>query len=322
MLPKKKEHPTEKPALHPRNKHRARYNFNALIKSLPALAPFVRMNEYRDESIDFSNAEAVLLLNKALLKLFYGIDHWNIPAGFLCPPIPGRADYTHHIADVLGGCNGGKIPTGNLITCLDIGVGANCIYPILGHQEYGWSFVGSDVEALALQSASKIIEANTSLKGKIELRLQRNAHDIFRGVIRKKERFDITLCNPPFHASYEEAQAGTLRKLRNLSGKRISKPTLNFGGKSKELWCEGGEEKFVRKMIEESKEFSSSCFWFSTLIAKSSHLKSIYAVLKFAEVVDVKTIPMGQGNKTSRLVAWTFLTNEEQKAWVATRWNK
>ncbi|NTW18596.1 MAG: RlmF-related methyltransferase, partial [Nostocales cyanobacterium W4_Combined_metabat2_030] len=58
----------------------------------------------------------------------------------------------------------------------------------------------------------------------------------FRNVIKKEERFDLTICNPPFHASFEEAQSGTLRKLSNLNHKRITKPTLNFGGQNKELW--------------------------------------------------------------------------------------
>jgi 23S rRNA (adenine1618-N6)-methyltransferase len=321
MLQKKKEPPKEKLSLHPRNKHRERYNFKELISSCSALLPYVRLNKHNDESIDFSDAEAVMLLNKALLKHYYGINHWSIPSGYLCPPIPGRADYIHHMADLLASCNNGIIPTGNKIRCLDIGVGANCIYPILGVTEYGWSFIGSDVEVLAIKSAAKIIETNASLKGNVELRLQPNAKDIFRGVIRSDEFFDLTICNPPFHTSLEEAQSATLRKLSNLNHKRITKPTLNFGGKNKELWCEGGEEKFINKMIAQSKSLSSSCFWFSTLIAKSSHLKSVYADLKKAEAVEVKTIPMSQGNKTSRVVAWTYLTQEQQKKWISTRWD-
>jgi 23S rRNA (adenine1618-N6)-methyltransferase len=319
MVPKK-EHPKEKVTLHLRNKHRERYDFKELITYCPALAPFVQLNKYNDESIDFANAEAVMLLNKALLKKYYEINHWNIPSGYLCPPIPGRADYIHHIADLLGSSNNGIIPTGKKIKCLDIGVGANCIYPIIGTKEYGWSFVGSDIEAIVLESADKIIKTNTSLKGKIELRLQPNTKDIFFGLIHEREKFDLTICNPPFHSSFEEAQAGTLRKLSNLNRKRITNPTLNFGGKNKELWCEGGEEKFVKKMIAQSKAMSLSCFWFSTLISKSSHLTSIYADLKKAEALEVKMIPMSQGNKISRIVAWTYLTHERQNEWIKTRW--
>lgn len=316
MLRGKIEHPKEKPGLHPRNRHRERYNFKELTGSCPELAPFVRLNKYDDESIDFSNAEAVLTLNKALLKHYYGIDHWNIPAGYLCPPIPGRADYIHHIADLLGSCNHGIIPTGNQVKCLDIGVGANCIYPIIGNKEYGWSFVGSDVESAAIKSASEIIEANAFLKGNVELRLQPDSNDIFNNVIHDEEQFDLTICNPPFHASFEEARSGTLRKLSNLNQTRITKATLNFGGQNKELWCDGGEEKFVQTMISQSRQFSSSCLWFSTLISKQSNLTMAYASLKTAGAVEIKTIPMCQGNKTSRIIAWTYLSRENQKKWM------
>ncbi len=315
----KKQHPKEKAALHSRNKHRERYDFKLLVESCPDLAKFVIINAYNDESIDFFNPQAVKMLNKALLKNYYGIDYWDIPQNYLCPPIPGRADYIHHIADVLANSNNVAIPKGNQIKCLDIGVGANCVYPIIGNKEYGWSFVGSDIDVVAIESATKIIEQNLVLKNKVEIRLQPNPTNIFKGIIQKDECFDVCICNPPFHASLAAAQSGTLRKLSNLNRKKISKPVLNFGGQNTELWCDGGEERFVRNMVEQSKEFAMECFWFSSLISKSSSLNSIYDALAKAAAVEVKTIAMGQGNKISRIVAWTFLNKEQQQKWVERR---
>ncbi|RLD56809.1 MAG: 23S rRNA (adenine(1618)-N(6))-methyltransferase RlmF [Bacteroidetes bacterium] len=332
MLQNKKEHPCasakatsgtrkEKTNLHSRNRHRKRYDFKQLIASCPDLAQFVKLNKYDDESIDFSNPEAVKMLNKALLKYNYGINNWNIPPNYLCPPIPGRADYIHYIADLLGGCAPKeKIPTGKKITCLDIGVGANCVYPIIGNKEYGWRFIGSDIDTLAIESATKIVELNQFKKDDIELRLQLNPKDIFKGIIIEGERIDLTICNPPFHSSMAEAQSATLRKVSNLKKKKITKPILNFGGQSNELWYEGGEKRFVSNMIRQSKEFANSCFWFSSLISKQSNLKSIYKLLTKVEAVDIKTIQMGQGNKISRIVAWTFLNQEEQKKWITGNW--
>jgi 23S rRNA (adenine1618-N6)-methyltransferase len=322
MQSKKKEHPKEKTALHARNKHRERYDFKLLIQTSPALHPFVKLNDYGDESIDFFNPEAVKMLNKALLKHYYGIDNWDIPSNYLCPPIPGRADYIHHIADVLGSSNKGNIPIGQDIKCLDIGVGANCVYPIIGHHEYGWSFIGADIDPTALESAQKITESNSILQGAIELRLQTQPKDIFKGIIKKDERIDVTICNPPFHASLAEAQTGTLRKLSNLKSKRINQATLNFGGQNNELWCAGGEERFIKDMILQSSLFSTSVLWFSTLVSKESTLKSLYEVLKMVKVLDIKTIPMGQGNKVSRVVAWTFLSMEERWVWRVKRWGE
>lgn len=316
----RREPAEEKTGLHPRNKHRARYDFTRLVRGWPQLARFVRPNAYGDDSIDYFDPEAVHCLNEALLKCDYGISHWKIPAGYLSPPIPGRADYLHHLADLLRTSNGGKTPPGDRIRCLDVGTGANCVYPIIGASEYGWSFLGSDIDAVAVASAAMIVKLNPVLRRKIELRQQRRSDSAFDGIIQPGELFDASLCNPPFHASQAEARTAALRKLRNLSGKRVSKPTLNFGGKNHELWCEGGESGFVRGMIRESRNYSLSCFWFSTLLSKRSSLPGIYQALKQAGVTDVVTMPMGQGSKSSRIVAWTFLTLREREAWRRTRW--
>ena len=301
--------------MHPRNKHLGRYDLDLLSTNHPELKPFVQPNKYGDDSIDFADPEAVKSLNKALLKAYYGIDYWDIPEGYLCPPIPGRADYIHHVADLLCSITFGKIPTGNKTICLDVGVGANCIYPIIGNHEYGWSFIGSDIDETSIESAKAIVAKNGGLKGAIELRLQTDPKDIFYGVIKKEERIDVTICNPPFHSSKEEAEEGSLRKVRNLTQKRVEKPTLNFGGQGGELWCEGGEKRFIKDMIRESKKFRETCFWFTTLVSKQSNLSTVQGQLKEAKAEEVRTIPMGIGNKTSRIVAWTFLTKQEQQAW-------
>ncbi|MEQ9118332.1 MAG: 23S rRNA (adenine(1618)-N(6))-methyltransferase RlmF [Fulvivirga sp.] len=306
--------------LHPRNRNRERYDLNALIISNPELKAFVKPNKYGDDSVDFSNPAAVKLLNKALLNHYYGIKHWEFPERNLCPPIPGRADYLHYIADLLGSSNFGNVPKGSKIIGYDIGVGANCIYPIIGVIEYDWNFIGSDIDAKSVKSAQNIVDSNPALKGKITCRLQENTKDFFYDIIGKEDKIDFSICNPPFHASAEEAQQGTARKVKNLTGKEIKNPALNFAGISNELICDGGEYKFVNNMIRESKKFSNNCFWFSSLVSKQSNLKSIYQSLDKFEAVEVKTIPTGTGNKSSRIVAWTFLTKEEQKAWRESRW--
>jgi len=306
MLQKKREHKEVKPGLHPRNPHRKRYDFGTLTGTFQDLAPFVIQNPYQDDSIDFFNPEAVIMLNKALLKHYYGVDHWDIPQGYLCPPIPGRADYIHYAADLLALGNSGKIPNGNSIRCLDIGTGANCIYPILGNRSYGWSFVGTDIDTTAIDNAINIIQLNPILDESIELRHQVNSGNIFRGVIKSNEHFDLTICNPPFHASAREAASGSLRKINHLKGKKSGQPILNFGGQSNELWCNGGEEQFVRQMIRESRQMPTASTWYTVLISKSDHLAGVYHELKIAEAGQIKTIPMHQGNKISRIVAWNF----------------
>jgi 23S rRNA (adenine1618-N6)-methyltransferase len=283
------------------------------------LGAFVSLNQFNDLSVDFKNPEAVKMLNKAILKQFYGIAHWDIPEGFLCPPIPGRADYIHYIADVLAGCNNGIIPTGKSVKVLDIGVGANCIYPIIGNKAYGWSFVGAEVDHIAVRSAKNIAGAN-NLSKVIEIRKQNSSADIFNGIIKPGELFDLTMCNPPFHASLKEGTEGTQRKWKNLDAKENSQ--LNFGGQNTELWCEGGEARFLNKMISESAQFKTSCFWFSSLISKKTTLPACYKNLEYFGATDIKTIPMAQGQKTSRVLAWTYLDKLQQQEWQQKRWKK
>jgi 23S rRNA (adenine1618-N6)-methyltransferase len=66
-------------SLHPRNLHNQGYDFSALIKSHPALAPYVKPSAHGNLSIDFADPLAVKTLNAALLKLDYKIVDWDIP---------------------------------------------------------------------------------------------------------------------------------------------------------------------------------------------------------------------------------------------------
>jgi 23S rRNA (adenine1618-N6)-methyltransferase len=136
----------------------------------------------------------------------------------------------------------------------------------------------------------------------IKLRLQPTAMQIFEEVTFIGETFDISICNPPFHASAAEACAGTIRKNKNLG---LKTKALNFGGKSNELWCPGGEVAFITQMIKESVHVD--CKWFTTLVSKESNLPGIYRGLEKIKPKQVRTLDMCQGQKKSRIIAWSFL---------------
>lgn len=299
---------SEKLTLHPRNKNRDPYDLHSLVEVIPELKAYVQVNKYNRESIDFSNPVAVKLLNQAILHHYYGINYWVFPEGNLCPPIPGRADYIHYIADLLADQSGDKI------TCLDIGVGANCIYPIIGVTEYDWNFIATDIDVKSIKSARNIINKNPSLRGKVGCRLQENKTSIFNGVINLDDQIDVSICNPPFHRSAKEALKGSQRKTRNLSGKKGGKTTLNFSGVSNELFCEGGELQFIQTMIEESQAYAKNCRWFTTLVSKESHLAILEQALGKVDAKTIKIIPMGTGNKSSRVLAWSFRNQEERRS--------
>ena len=292
----------DKMELHKNNKHQGKYDFPRLIENYQPLKKFVSPNPYGTPTINFFNPQAVKALNKALLITYYGISYWDIPKGYLCPPIPGRADYIHYLADLLQ--EGNNMGETKPCRCLDIGVGANCIYPIIGHTEYGWTFVGSDIDPVSIENARKIVTCNPVLAHKIELRLQKDSRKILDGIIATEDFFDVTLCNPPFHSSKEAAEEGNLRKLSSLKGKKITKTKLNFGGTSNELWCEGGEVRFLQNMITESRKYQKNCRWFTCLVSKKETLEKLYARLKAVNVAEYRVIPMSQGTKVSRILAW------------------
>lgn len=289
-----------KDILHPRNIFRKLYDFTRLCKDSPNLTRFVTTSPRGTLSINFADPLAVKALNAALLKTYFQLE-WDIPYGFLCPPIPGRLDYIHYVADILAKQNNGLIPQGDKVTVLDIGTGANCIFPLLGHKVYGWHFIGSDINPKALQSAAKNIQKN-HLESHIQLKMPSDPSSIFKGVLSLSDPIiDITMCNPPFHSSKNEAEQAALRKQKNL---KLKTKKLNFGGQNQELFCDGGEVAFIKQMISESVHVPSKCF--TTLVSKSANLPEIYKELKRVFAINIETIEMGQGQKKSRIISWSF----------------
>lgn len=292
--------------LHPRNVNRYPYDIRALVKAEPELERFLTKTPDGETSINFSHPTAVKKLNQALLKHYYKIKFWDFPAENLCPPIPGRADYIHHVADLLAESNNGEIPKGEEVRVLDIGTGASIVYPILCKSIYQWKSIATDISKRSLETAKTILDNNPSLQGNIQLRLQKNPNSIFKGILNPKEKVNATLCNPPFHPSISAARRATHEKNVRLNGKNVYSSPSNFSGNFKELVCEGGELAFIQRMIEESVLYKNQCQWFTTLVSKSAHLKRIEQSLKQAAVSEYRIIPMGTGNKISRMVVWTY----------------
>ena len=301
---------------HPRNLHQDSYPLALLAQSYPALQSHILDKPDGGSSINFANANAVKVLNAALLAHYYQVEFWDIPAGYLCPPVPGRADYVHYLADLLAKDNHGVVPKGNTIKGLDIGTGANLIYPIIATRAYNWHMVGTDIDPISIKSAKTIIDSNSVLSGNINIRKQHGQQKIFSDVVQADEHFAFCMCNPPFHQSAEQAKAVSQRKVMNLTKNKVKRgshvntqkhnQTLNFAGQSNELWCEGGELQFIQRLITESSEYATQINWFSSLVSKKDNLIHIYKSLRQKCISDVKTIEMAQGQKVSRFVAWRF----------------
>ena len=288
--------------------HIINYNFEVLIDNYPKLQPFVFKNKYGNLTINFSEAKAVRALNAAILKTNYGINYWQFDDNNLTPPIPSRAAYIHLLKDLLLGSN----LDGN-IKVLDIGTGANCIYPLLGQSIYNWQFVGTDVNKSSIKQAEKIIAKN-QLEDEVSIRFQSNPNQIFQGILAKTDTFTLTMCNPPFYKDETEANSATLKKLKGLN-QDTNSINRNFSGISNELWYKGGEKAFLHNYLYESSLFKNKCFWYTTLVANKDNIKSMYASLDKLGAKIIKTLPINIGQKKSRVVAWTFLNEDQQKQW-------
>ncbi|MFT5848618.1 MAG: 23S rRNA (adenine1618-N6)-methyltransferase [Psychroserpens sp.] len=295
--------------MHKNNKHSEGYDFELLVKSTPELEEFVFTNSYGNVTIDFAKPKAVKLLNTALLKAHYGINYWEFPDANLCPPIPGRAEYIHILNNLLK-----KPRVKEDITILDIGTGATCIYPLLGQAEYGWRFIASEIDKQAMKSAQKILIKNKFTKS-ITLRYQDNEQNILTGILKPNEKVSAVMCNPPFYKDEAEANESTLLKQKGL-GKQTDTVVRNFSGTEKELWYPGGEKAFVHNYLYQSSLLKTNCFWYTCLVSKTQHVLSMETSLKKLGATDFKILQIALGNKISRVVAWTFLTEEEQKAFV------
>ncbi|WP_445737189.1 23S rRNA (adenine(1618)-N(6))-methyltransferase RlmF [Mariniflexile sp.] len=294
---------------HSKNKHKSGYDFDVLCKALPKLTAFVFEDPHHTKTIDFADPKAVKALNTALMFAYYDIKYWEFPNSNLCPPIPGRVDYIHHLSDLLETSNIKKNRS-----VLDIGTGASGVYPLLGVSEYHWNFVGTDIDNNSLHFAQENIDKN-GLDKSITLRYQKDGTKILTGVLNEADRFCASMCNPPFYKSEQEALEATTKKLKGLN-KETDTFIRNFAGTQHELWYQGGEKAFIHNYLYESSLHKKQCFWFTSLVSKKDLVKGMLDSLKKLGATEIKTIHLGHGNKISRVVAWTFLSKQEQEEWV------
>jgi len=340
---------------HPRNAFQGTYDMDRLVAAYPTLGPHVVLGPTGRPTVKFADPAAVRALNTALLVADYGVnpDYADlVPPHALVPPVPGRADYVHHMADALqkslaGGDDDDDalVPKGSVITGMDIGTGASCIYPTIATSVYGWKMIASDINHASVTSAREIVKANGH-SDLIDVRHQEvSDKSIFDGILRSGESIDFTMCNPPFYPSREAFQAESARKVRGLSKGKVTPqevdPTKscqlegerassnNFGGTDSELWCEGGEVAFVKRIISESKQYWNRCLWFTSLVSRHKNLKKIenglFSMGKQSnkgnnkQVQVVQRVAMGAGVKSSTILMWSFLDERERRDWARRR---
>lgn len=295
--------------MHPKNRYRyEKPNFQLLAEIYPSLSRYVVQKERvaNDDALifDFKDWDACRELVKVQFKHDFGIT-WTVSKPYLIPPIANRLNYICFIHDLLLLWSPEPRTRASYEwKILDVGCGANLVYPLLGAAYFGWSFVGCDISSDALRLAVGNRDANTSIAPlimlrKVEKQSCQGAHDTGGGrgiigscVLPEDGVFDACMCNPPFFSDVNEMGQN---------------PQTDYGGTLMEMIYPGGEEKFVTEMIQDSLGHKASVAWFSTMVGKKRTFKVAKKLLYSLGNNVIRTSELVQGVTHRWVISWSFI---------------
>ena len=299
--------------MHPRNVFAdTSTDFFVLGKRQPCFRPFVEQSSVSRWHVNFKSWEVTRALNRALLIDGYGLVSWDIPKGHLCPPVANRANYIHWLEDLLqlSRPSGGPNIEYEGVRGIDIGIGSNCVFPLLGAATNRWSFVGIDVTDVALKWADKNRLDNPILATQIQVRDARNSASIRDQntstlfCTHAREQFTFCMCNPPFFETMKHTKQN---------------PGTNFGGTHTEMCCSGGEEAFTRRIYDDSLMSRDRVYWYTTMCGKKETMRKLRRLLDMAKVPAIRTAQFLQGKTVRWGVAWSFSPQARQTSIVPLR---
>ncbi|KAK9711814.1 hypothetical protein K7432_007565 [Basidiobolus ranarum] len=281
--------------LHERNVYRQKPpNFAKLAERYPEFGKYVNVNQGIGK-IDFKDPEAVRQLAYTLLKDDFDLEV-DFPLDRLCPMIPNRLNYLLWIEDLLKAT---KIDQEDIIKGIDIGIGASCIYPLLGCRlNSTWNFLGTEIDSRSFSYAKANVIRN-ELSDRIQLYLNPTTKTLPLNEIDENSRYSFTMCNPPFYESYEQVEAG-------INTKKL-KPHAVCTGSSNELITQGGEAQFISAMISESLELLDRVSWYTTMVGRKETLDIVVTKLKSSKINNYAVTEFCQGVTRRWGLAWSFL---------------
>ena len=289
--------------MHPRNIYRFnKPNYEKLACKYAFFKDVVKQNSKTGEYyINYNDSKSNVMLSKVLLKHDFNLE-FEHPLNHLCPPIPQRLNYMLWIQDLLQCCCWNKRYHG-----FDIGVGASCIFPLLGikigeTQNELWSFLASDIDKESIDYANKNVSMN-KLNDKIKIVHQSNANYIFNDIINDKNNdnvlFDFTVCNPPFFQHLQETG--------------LNKTRANNATQSELVFQNGGEIGFIQLIINQIEQLKlyRKINWFTTMLGRKSSIKSITNILKKQATnnnmdIFITNTALYQGKQVRWGLAWTY----------------
>ena len=274
-----------------------RPDFLTLIKEFPELKKYkLKQNEDNEDEFqfDWSNNELSLLMDKSILNYYFNIKYYDIPKGFLIPPIPSRINYINLINSIITKLIN-DIDIKNIIG-IDIGTGANIIYPILGYSIYKWKFICTEINKEAYNNAKLILQKN-NLENNINIIKQNNKDNIFISILNRENKYLFSMCNPPYY-NYEN-------EIKLEDKKRDNE--YNFD----EIYYKNGEYGFFQRYFEESICYKNNVFLYTILIGKKINAENIYDKLSsYNDIIKIYNMQkILTGNNVRYIIYWSFFNN-------------
>lgn len=232
---------------------------------------------------------------------------------FTMSQITLRLNYIYWLEDLLE-----MSKRDNQIIGVDIGVGASCIYPLLGSRKNGWYFLGTEVDATSYQHAKSNVTRN-HLKHMISLAQVPPGHEsilcgmvdgddalAFARRVRASDdsHLDFCMCNPPFFGGSDEIVHNPRTSMCDAS---VSETVYT-----------GGEVAFLSRMLTESTTLLDKVTWYTSMLGKHSSVIKVIEILDEMRkhdyqrdddeyhIADVQTTAFFQGKTTRWGVAWRY----------------
>lgn len=227
---------------------------------------------WADGKFDFDNETALAELVQTQLDLYCGL-RVQLCKGFLIPRLANRLDYLLWMEKLLGGPAVG----------IDVGVGGNCIYPMLGSL-VGLTIAGVDLNSEAIEASQQIAK-----QASIEIDLFQADGTDLESIVRQLDPPPcFVVCNPPFFAPQED---------------RVEKPPRNLVARENELYTPGGELEFSLKMLESSSR--TNLRWTSVMLGKKHSVAPLIDRITAQKASHALHV-ISHGRTRRWIVAWSF----------------
>lgn len=248
-------------------------------------------------------------LTKAILEDEFSLT-MDLPNDRLCPGVKGRYAYIRYLHKLIDTTDTlylqDSYDPNRRVVGLDIGVGASCIYPLLGCAvRPNWKFFGTDIDEKSFTYAEGNVTENY-MDDRICLYRNYPGYPLIPSAVVHHVTgldygIDFVMCNPPFYRSQEEIDEAR-------SFKKYAPPSACTGSEV-EMITDGGEAAFVSRLVRESAGLRSEVRWFTSLLGFYNNVEVVREELRRLEVTNwclTELAPGGRDATKRWVISWSF----------------